>query len=90
MQETTRRTLLKTLTALPIIGGAIELQHVILRYFKPTLSGGLKALVAEPDSTGSSEQEVADLSELTEPWESKEFIYVRKSVEYSSRKYQGA
>ncbi|MBI3130048.1 MAG: Rieske 2Fe-2S domain-containing protein [Acidobacteria bacterium] len=90
MQETTRRTLLKALTSLPIVGGAVALQHVILRYFKPTMAGGLKAMAADPDSAGSSEQEIADVSELTQPWEFKEFIYIRKSVEYSSRKFQGA
>lgn len=90
MQENTRRTLLKTLTSLPIVGGAILAQHALLRFFKPTMAGGLKGLVSDPDSAGSSEQEICDLSALAKPWDYVEFIYVRRSVEYSSRKVQGA
>lgn len=85
-----RRFLLKTLTTLPIVGGAVWLQHIILRYFKPTMVGGLKGLVAGPDQAGSADQVVADLSELSKPWDVKDFIYVRQSVEYSARKVQGA
>lgn len=90
MQETSRRTLLKTLTSLPIIGGAVLAQHALLRFFKPTMAGGIKGLVSDPDSAGSSEQEICEVSELANPWDFVEFIYVRKSVEYSSRKFQGA
>src|SRR5574337_205877 len=32
----------------------------------------------------------AELSDLQKPWDFKDFIYVRNSVEYSSRKTQGA
>lgn len=90
MSDLKRRFLLKSLTSLPIIGGAVWLQHILLRYFKPTMVGGLKGMVAGPDQAGSADQVVAELSELTQPWDVKDFIYVRSSVEYSSRKYQGA
>ena len=90
MMENQRRLFLKTLTSLPIIGGAILAANVIFRFFKPTAVGGLKGMLAPPDEAGSSVQIVADLSELTKPWDCKDFIYIRKSVEYSSRKIQGA
>jgi Rieske Fe-S protein len=85
-----RRTFLKILSSIPIIGGAVLAQHAILRYFKPTMGGGLKALVVPPDTVPSAPQVAADLTELTKAWDFKEFIYVRTSVEYSSRKTQGA
>ena len=90
MMEQQRRTFLKILTSLPILGGAVLAANVVLRFFKPTAVGGVKGLVAPPDEAGSSIQIVADLSELTKPWDFKDFIYIRKSVEYSSRKIQGA
>ncbi|HLO69143.1 MAG TPA: ubiquinol-cytochrome c reductase iron-sulfur subunit [Holophaga sp.] len=90
MTENTRRTFLQLVTSIPIVGGAVLAATALLRYFKPTMVGGPKGLVAPPDEAGSSVQAVAALSELTQPWDFKEFIYIRKSVEYSSRKIQGA
>ena len=52
--------------------------------------GGGEGPPGPPGQAGSSIQTVAALSELTQPWDFKEFIYIRKSVEYSSRKTQGA
>lgn len=90
MKATSRRTVLQALTALPIAGGALLAVHALLRYFKPTMPGGVEGLVRPPDEAGSSVQAVARLDELQNPWDFKEFIYIRKSVEYSSRKVQGA
>ena len=90
MKENQRRLFLKTVTSIPILSGALLAVNVILRYFKPTAEGGVQGLVAPPDEAGSSIQIVAELSELQNPWDFKEFIYIRKSVEYSSRKIQGA
>jgi len=90
MQENQRRLFLKTVTSLPILGGAVLAVSAILRYFKPTAMGGPAGLVAPPDQAGSADQPVAALSELTKPWDFKDFIYIRQSVEYSSRKVQGA
>ena len=90
MNAIQRRSFLKVLTSLPIVGGAVLAASALIRYFKPTTVGGLEGLVAPPDEAGSSIQAVAALSELTQPWDFKDFIYIRKSVEYSSRKIQGA
>ncbi len=90
LTNTQRRLFLKGATAIPILGGAILAMHTILRYFKPTMAGGLNATMAPPDEAGSADQIVADLSDLQNPWDFREFIYVRTSVEYSSRKTQGA
>ncbi len=90
MNENTRRTFLKAATTIPIIGGAVLAMHSILRYFKPTMAGGLDSMMAPPDTAPSPPQVAAELSELTTPWACKDFIYVRNSVEYSSRKTQGA
>lgn len=48
MEDNTRRTLLKALTTLPIIGASVLAMHALLRYFRPTLAGGVKALMAPP------------------------------------------
>jgi len=85
-----RRKVLQVLTAAPILGGAVMAVMILLRYFKPTALGGIRGLVAPPDQAGSSVQPVALLSELQEPWDFMDFIYIRNSVEYSSRKIQGA
>lgn len=90
MKENQRRVFLGALTSIPIIGGAILAMHTIMRYFKPTMAGGIESMMATPDEAGSALQPVAELSELKNPWDAKEFIYVRTSVEYSSRKTQGA
>ena len=90
MQENTRRFILKGITTLPIVGGAMLAMQAILRYFKPTMVGGIEGMMAPPDEAGSALQAVAAVTELTKPWDVKDFIYVRKSVEYSSRKFQGA
>ena len=90
MQENTRRFLLKGMTTLPIVGGAMLAMQAVLRFFKPTMVGGIEGMMAPPDEAGSALQAVAAVSELAKPWDFKDFIYVRKSVEYSSRKWQGA
>ena len=41
MMEQQRRTFLKILTSLPIIGGAVLAANVVLRFFKPTAVGGI-------------------------------------------------
>ena len=38
MEDNTRRTLLKALTTLPIIGASVLAMHALLRYFRPTLA----------------------------------------------------
>ena len=90
LTDNQRRLFLKGATSLPILGGAILAMHTILRFFKPTMAGGLKATMAPPDEAGSADQIVAELSDLKNPWDFKDFIYVRTSVEYSSQKTQGA
>ena len=90
MNENTRRTFLKAATTIPIIGGAVLAMHSIMRYFKPTMAGGLDSMMAPPDTAPSPPQVAAELSDLQTPWACKDFIYVRSSVEYSSRKVQGA
>ncbi len=90
MNENQRRLFLKGVTTIPILGGAILAMHAITRFFKPTMAGGLKSMVAGPDQAGSADQAVAEVADLKNPWDYKEFIYVRTSVEYSSRKTQGA
>lgn len=90
MNENTRRTFLKAATTIPIIGGAVLAMHSILRYFKPTMAGGIDSMMAPPDTAPSPPQVAAEISELQTPWACKDFIYVRSSVEYSSRKVQGA
>ncbi|MBS1767761.1 MAG: Rieske 2Fe-2S domain-containing protein [Acidobacteria bacterium] len=90
MSENTRRTFLKAATTIPIIGGAVLAMHSILRYFKPTMVGGLDGLTAPPDTAPSPPQVAAEIADLQTPWSFKDFIYVRNSVEYSSRKTQGA
>lgn len=90
MEDNTRRILLKVLTTLPIIGASVLAMHALLRYFRPTLAGGVKALMSPPDEIASAPQVAATLNDLTKPWDFKEFIYVRTSVEYSANKTQGA
>src|SRR5574337_782765 len=77
MNENTRRTFLKAATTIPIIGGAVLAMHSILRYFKPTMVGGLDGLTAPPDTAPSPPQVAAELSDLQKPWDFKDFIYVR-------------
>jgi Rieske Fe-S protein len=90
MKESTRRLFLKGASAIPIVGGAVLAMHTILRYFKPTMAGGLDAMMAPPDVAKSDAQVAALVSDLQTPWAWKDFIYVRTSIEYSSRKTQGA
>lgn len=81
---------MKALTTIPILGSSLLAVHAILRYFKPTMAGGIKAMMAPPDEVASAPQVAALVTELSKPWDFKEFIYVRTSVEYSSMKTQGA
>ena len=63
MEDNTRRTLLKALTTLPIIGASVLAMHALLRYFRPTLAGGVKALMAPPDEVASAPQVAATLND---------------------------
>ena len=43
LTDNQRRLFLKGATTIPILGGALLAVHTILRFFKPTMAGGLMA-----------------------------------------------
>src|SRR3989338_3343967 len=85
-QSMDRRTFLKILAAIPVLGAVGALGSPIYRVLRP--SAGPYDFMKPPDQTASPPQRVAGVSELAEPWSSVDFIYEQLNIEYTARGVQ--
>lgn len=93
MYETTaRRSILKTLAALPLAATFGMVCGPLLRYARPTV--GPLDIFAPPDSPRPKGEVVFSLEEFAKPWTCKEFTFTQEYVQYNpegkeSRKVPG-
>ncbi|MDR7577833.1 MAG: Rieske 2Fe-2S domain-containing protein [Armatimonadota bacterium] len=85
-----RRTFLKALSAVPVLGGLGAFLAPVLRYLKPNLEPGLGVPqgkvppdLAEGDLPKGEPLPIATLEELREPWSSKFFVFTQKYPQYT-------
>ncbi len=77
-----RRTLLKGLTALPILGALSAVGALLISYLKPTTKPLSLPMTEKPLN---KDLVAANLSEFPKEYDSKEFTFTQETVEYSAR-----
>ena len=85
-----RRTFLKALSAIPVVGALGAFLAPVLRYLKPNLEPGLGVPqgkvppdLVEGDLPKGEPLPIATLEELREPWSSKHFVFTQKYPQYT-------
>lgn len=84
-----RRGFLKTLVALPVIGGLIAILSPFLRFLKPNDKPYQIPLTA-PDAPEGGAQVVGKMASLEKPWDFFYFTYVQKYAQYDSDGFKKA
>lgn len=82
MSVVDRRSLLRGLTAIPILAMAGGLGTAILSYLRPTLR---PLEFPQAEKPINKPFEVASLTEFAKPYDFKEFVFRQETVEYTSR-----
>lgn len=82
-----RRSILKGLTAIPILGVLGGAGAALLSYLKPTLKPLALPTTEKPLNKPFA---AVRLEELKEPWAVKEFVFTQETVEYSARGKQSS
>jgi hypothetical protein len=80
-----RRTILKGITALPILGALGGLSAALLSYLKPTTKPLSLPVTEKPQN---EPLEAATLEDFPKEYDVKEFIFTQKTVEYTDRGLQ--
>ena len=83
MKLISRREFLQMLIGIPVIGAVVVVLSPLLRYLRPTVKPF--QYFPQPELAASKPLPVAKLSELSEPWSSKEFLFNLQTVEYTPR-----
>jgi Rieske Fe-S protein len=99
-----RRTFLKLLVSLPVVGAFAVFATPMLRYLRPTLGSladtrvdtkgpwtdwvGDGGLFAQPDLPQREKEIRFPLSQFKQPWSSATFTFGQKSREYTFQKFQ--
>ena len=81
-----RKTFLKLLAAIPVLGALGSLASPLYRVLRP--SAGPYDFLKPPDRAETKPQIVAKISDLPTDWSSVDFIYEQVNVEYTSRGVQ--
>jgi Rieske Fe-S protein len=76
-----RRTLLKTLTAIPIIGGILAVLSPLVRFLKPN-DGPFQADMTKNDTPSGGAQTVGTTTALEKPWDYFYFTYIQSYPQY--------
>jgi Rieske Fe-S protein len=84
-----RRRLLKTLTALPIIGGILAVLSPLVRYLKPNDAPYQIPLTA-PDAPAGGAQVVGKTTSLEKPWDFFYFTYAQQYAQYDPTGFKKA
>lgn len=82
-----RRSLLRGLTAIPVLGMAGGLGTALLSYLRPTLR---PLELPQAEKPINKPYLAASLTELAKPWDFKEFVFRQETVEYTARGKQAA
>ncbi len=82
-----RRTILKGLTAIPLLAAVGSLGAVLISYLKPT-TAPLQAPTTEKPL--NKDLVAASLDEFKQEWDVREFVFVQETVEYSARGKQAS
>ena len=84
-----RRRLLKTLTALPIVGGTLAILSPLLRYLKPN-DGPFQINMTAGDTPSGGAQVVGSTASLQKPWDYFYFTYIQSYPQYDVDGYKRA
>jgi len=76
-----RRRLLRTLTALPIVGGVLAILSPLLRYLKPN-DGPYQVPLTAGDTPSGGAQVVGSTTVLQKPWDYFYFTYIQSYPQY--------
>ena len=71
-----RRRLIKTLTAIPIVGGILVILSPLLRYLKPN-DGPFQINMTAGDTPSGGAQVVGSTAALQKPWDYFYFTYIQ-------------
>jgi Rieske Fe-S protein len=92
-----RRTFLKALSAIPVLGAVGAFLAPVLRYLKPNLEPGLGVPqgkvppnLSEGDLPKGEPLPIATLDELREPWSSKFFVFTQNYPQYTPERAKAA
>jgi Rieske Fe-S protein len=92
-----RRTFLKALSAVPVLGAVGAFLAPVLRYLKPNLEPGLGVPqgkvppnLSEGDLPKGEPLPIATLDELREPWSSKFFVFTQNYPQYTPERAKAA
>src|SRR5579864_8210330 len=78
-----RRRLLKTLTAIPIIGGILAVLSPLVRYLKPN-DGPFQIDRTTGDNPSGGAQVVGSTAALQKPWDYFYFTYIQSFPQYDA------
>ncbi len=87
--QSNRRGLLKTLIALPVIGGLLSILSPLVRYLKPN-DKPYEIPLTGPDQPEGGPQLVGSTASLQKPWDFFYFTYVQKYAQYDPTGYKKA
>ncbi len=76
-----RKSLLKILTAIPVLGGIAAVLSPFLRYLKPN-DGPYEIPLTKRDAPQGGAQVVGKTTALAKPWDYFYFTYVQKFIQY--------
>ena len=76
-----RRRLLKTLTAIPIVGGILVILSPLLRFLKPN-DGPFQIDMTTGDTPSGGAQVVGSTASLVKPWDYFYFTYIQSYPQY--------
>ena len=76
-----RRRLLKTLTAIPIVGGVLAVLSPLVRYLKPN-DGPYQVNMTARDTPSGGPQVVGTTTALEKPWDYFFFTYIQSYPQY--------
>ena len=84
-----RRGVLKTLVALPVIGGLLSILSPLVRYLKPN-DKPYEIPLTGPDAAQGGPQLVGSTTSLQKPWDYFYFTYVQQYPQYDATGYKKA
>jgi Rieske Fe-S protein len=76
-----RRRLLRTLTAIPIVGGTLAVLSPLLRFLKPN-DGPYQVPLTAGDTPSGGAQVVGSVAALQKPWDYFYFTYIQSYPQY--------
>ncbi len=78
-----RRSFLKFLLSVPLLGAVVLFVSPLFRYLKPTAGPFPEGMISKPDSPKSVKNITFPLSDFPKPWLVQKFTYEQNSPEYT-------